>query len=59
MAMARITHSKALGDQRKAQREDRDGMPSAAYFHDASPHDIVRMWKTGKNANGKKLTDRE
>ncbi len=59
--MSRITleEAKALADQWKAQREDQERMPSADYYRDASPHDLIRMWKTGKNTNGKKLTDRE
>ncbi|MFT3732843.1 MAG: AlpA family phage regulatory protein [Hyphomicrobium sp.] len=59
--MRRVTleEAKALADQWKAQREDVERMPNADYFRDASPHDLIRMWKTGKSTSGKKLTDRE
>ena len=59
--MARITveEAEARADQWKAEREYQDRMPSAEYFRDASAHDLVRMWKTGKGTDGKKLTERE
>lgn len=59
MRKVTLEEAKALADDWKAQRDDAARMPSADYFRDATPHDLIRMWKTGKNENGKKLTDRE
>lgn len=59
--MKRVTVDEArlLADLWKAQREERASEPNAAYFGHAGPHDLVRMWKSGKNLDGKKLTKRE
>lgn len=54
-----IAEATALADQWKAQREDQDRMPSADYFRDVSTHDLIKMWSTGKGADGRKLTKRE
>ena len=50
-----IEEAKALADQWKAQRDDRDREPRASYFSDVSAHDLIKMWETGKNTDGKKL----
>ena len=55
MASITIEEAKALADQWKAQREDRDCEPRASCFSEASAHDLIRMWETGKNTDGKKL----
>ncbi len=59
--MSRVTleEATALADQWKAEREDHERAPNAGYFRDATPHDVTRMWKTGKGPTGKKLTERE
>lgn len=54
-----IAGALALADQWKAQREDQDRVPTADYFRDASAHDLIRMWSTGKGLDGRKLTKRE
>jgi prophage regulatory protein len=59
MKKTTLEEAQTLADQLKAQREDFERLPNADYFRDATPHDLIRMWKTGKNTNGKKLTDRE
>ncbi|WP_210269807.1 helix-turn-helix transcriptional regulator [Hyphomicrobium methylovorum] len=59
MARATIGKAKSLADQWKAQREEHDNAPSAAYFGDADAYDLIAMWKSGKNFDGKKLTRRE
>jgi prophage regulatory protein len=59
MKRVTIEEAQASADQWKAQREDQDRQPDAAYFSDASPHDLVRMWKSGKSTRGKKLTKYE
>jgi hypothetical protein len=60
-AMSQVTleEATALADQWKAQREDQERAPNAGYFRDATPHDAIRMWKTGKGISGKKLSERE
>ena len=59
--MARITieHATALADQWEAQREDRDRAPRASHFSDVSPHDLIKMWQSGKRPDGKRLNDWE
>jgi hypothetical protein len=55
--MARITieRARALADRWKVQCEDQERQPSAAYYRNASPHDLIKMLETGKGMDGKKL----
>ena len=59
--MARITieDATALADQWRAQREDQDRTPRASHFSDVSPHDLIKMWQSGKRPDGKRLNDWE
>lgn len=59
MKRVTIEEAKTLADQWRAQREDHDNAPNAAYFSDANAYDLIAMWKSGKNLDGKKLTKRE
>ena len=59
--MARITidDAKQLADDWKAQRDERDRQPRASFYRDASAHDLIKMWETGKRLDGRKLNDWE
>jgi prophage regulatory protein len=59
--MARITIERArtLADRWKVQCEDQERQPSAAYYRNASPHDLIKMLETGKGMDGKKLNSWE
>jgi hypothetical protein len=59
MARVTIEEAKLLAEQWKTQNEEHEREPSAAYFSDVSAHDLIGMWHTGKNLDGKKLTKRE
>ena len=59
MARISVSAAKKLADQWKAMRDDRDRTPHAGYFQDASPHDLIAMWETGKRKDGRKLNDWE
>jgi hypothetical protein len=41
------------------QREEQLSAPSADYYLDATSGDLVEMWRTEKNLDGRKLTKRE
>lgn len=54
-----LAEAEAMADQWRAQLEDYERQPTASCYRDASPHDLIRMWKTGKGLDGKKRTKRE
>ncbi|MFA5957017.1 helix-turn-helix transcriptional regulator [Hyphomicrobium sp.] len=59
--MTRLTadEAAALADAWQAQHEDQLRAPSADYYRDANSHDLIAMWRTERNLNGKRLTKRE
>jgi prophage regulatory protein len=59
MASITIERARALADQWKAQRDALDREPRASHFSDASAHDLIKMWETGKRKDGRKLTSYE
>ncbi len=50
---------RALADQWKEQREDAEREPNAAYYRDATPHQVIEMWSTGRGTDGKKPKPRQ
>lgn len=59
--MARLTADQAEAQAKhwEAQREEFERMPRADYFRDATAMDLVAMWRTGKNMDGRRLTKYE
>lgn len=59
--MARLTadQAEALVKQWEEQREDAERMPRADYFSEASAMDLVAMWRSRKNMEGRRLTKYE
>jgi hypothetical protein len=52
-----ITEAKALAEQWEAQAQDHCYAASLqARFRDTAPSAVIRMWESGKNEHGKKLT---
>ncbi len=52
-----LTEAKALTEQWEAQGEDHCYSASLqARFRDVAPSDVIRMWESGRNEHGKKLT---
>ena len=59
--MVRLTadEAEALANSWQTQREEQLLAPSADYYRDANSHDLIAMWRTEKNLDGRKLTKRE
>jgi len=59
--MARLTPDQAEAQAKgwEEQREDFERTPRAGYFREASAMDVVEMWRTGKNMDGRRLTKYE
>jgi len=58
--MTKLARAKALADEWAWQEEasKRNAAIDACFAH-TRPHDLVRIWETGKTLDGKKLTDFE
>lgn len=59
MARLTVAEARARANQWKAMRDERDRTPHADYFREASPHELIAMWETGKRKDGRKLNDWE
>jgi prophage regulatory protein len=52
-----LTEAKALAERWEAMAEDlRDAASLLSRFSNASPSEVIRMWETGKNEDGRRLT---
>jgi len=54
-----LAEARAIADQWEAQRDDYERIPQADYFRDATPHQVLKMWETGKGVDGRRLKPRE
>jgi prophage regulatory protein len=56
--MSKLTadQAEARAEEREAQRRDYERMPRADCFREASALDVVDMWRTQKNLDGRRLT---
>ena len=59
MARISLQEAKDRADEWQAQREDQDRAPNAGHFRDASPHNLIEMWETGKRLDGRRLNNWE
>lgn len=48
--------AEARAEEWEARRRDYERMPRADYFSDACAFDVVDMWRTKKNLDGRRLT---
>jgi prophage regulatory protein len=55
--MSKLTTAKALADEWAAQAKDaRRTANVCSYFDHLGPHDLIRMWESGKSAKGQPLS---
>jgi prophage regulatory protein len=55
-----IAEARALANQWEAQYEDHLRTSAlATHFEDATPSEVIRMWESGRNERGQKLTQFE
>lgn len=54
-----LGQARLLADQWKEQRDDAERQSNAGYFRNATPHEVIQMWATGRGRDGRKLRQRE